>query len=495
MNRTFDEQLNSNLFPEMPDSFNKKVNDTLVRIGAHGTRHSTRRKTRFLPMRIAAAVIALMIFASGCTFAIRPALAANIPVVNEIVYTLSPETQASEQVCAKIANTVSAVLNSFASGRTADIEDLLKSGDDWVLNNDTFMAAYYLQYLAIREEVQTDGITAMFENVAITNVSAEGKAFRYTADISFDMVLKGDVRKSETARVALEEDVGGFRIVSIEMRSDGFASYMELIQRYSAPEYSDGSLDDNIATYNAYIMCNERQRVEAQQHNQHSGDGGLPVGEAEKIGRLEQLIREVLAADMPDADKQERVRQLEAEIQAIREQATPESVSIENLAAELMYRYYRAQQTGSVPDLSDIMERNEDTDLFFYDVQLAAEKVRLGYLAPLVTVEKGYGEIVEIIHEDDETVTLSMYVKTVIDGGVGEEMILTFRKSENGYIIIGYDRSVGDGVYRNRLKPLAEQYRDNGFSQNEANKRAYEDLLAEAAQFAVDHPELLPSKP
>lgn len=495
MSSTLDERMKKDLFPQMPDSFGRIIDDTLTQIGEQEGRRTARKRPRFLPMRIAAAAVALMIFASGCTFAIRPALAADIPVVNKIVYAWSPESQASEQVCTNIADTVSAVLNSFASGGAAGIGERFKSGDDWILNEDTFMAAYYLQYLAIREEIVTDGVIATYQNVSITNVSAEKKAFRYTADVSFDMVLKGDVRKSETAQVCLEENASGFRVVSIEMLSDGFSAYQTLISKYDSPAYNGGNLDDNISTYNAYIMFRERQLAEVEQHNQQSGQSGLSVGDAEKIGSLERLIREVRAADMPEAEKQKRIRQLEEEIQAIKELATPQSASMEDLAAELRYRYYTARKTGSVPELSDIVERNDDTYLLFYDLQLMVDKMHLGYFTPLVTVEKGYGEILDVLYDDGETVKLSMYVKTVIDGGVGEEMVLTFRKKEDGYLIVGYDRTVGDGAYRIRLKPLYEQYIREGLSPGEASRKAYEELLAEAKQTAEEHPEYLANRP
>lgn len=492
MSRTFEDRLAKNLFPPMSDSFARTIDDTLRRLK---NLPLPAKKTRgSLPAaRIATAATALLIAIFGCTFALRPALAANIPLINGIVYVLAPKTQADQDTCQAITEVISAALNRFASGSTADIGEQLRSGDDWVLNEDTLMAAYYLQYLAVREQLLFDS-SVQFDYVTVRSLTAEAKAFCYTADVAFDLVMKDDVRTSETARVCLEETTDGFSIVSIEMRSPGFTAYEELIGAYAA-EYGGGNLDEHIATYNAYLLFNERQHMEAEQHRQSIESDGLTATDREKIKELEQLIEDVRAADMPEADKQRRIADLEAQIQETIKRTTPENRTMEDLAAELMYRYYTVRQTGIVPELGGLVERNEDTDLLFYDLQLTADKAALGYFIPLVTVEKGYGEILEVLEEDADRVKLSMYVKTVIDGGVGEEMILTYRKDADGYIITGYDRITGDGTYRIGLKPLAKRYMDEGYPSAEANRLAYEDLLNEAEQFAREHPDQPAGRP
>ena len=47
-----------------------------------------------------------------------------------------------------------------------------------------------------------------------------------------------------------------------------------------------------------------------------------------------------------------------------------------------------------------------------------------------------------------------------------------------------------DGVYR-RLKGLAGEYVNGGMERTAANKKAYEELLAEAERFVAEHPEYL----
>ena len=151
-----------------------------------------------------------------------------------------------------------------------------------------------------------------------------------------------------------------------------------------------------------------------------------------------------------------------------------------------MYRYYLGQKLMEMHDFSDIMERSKETDLFFYDVQLAVDKVLAGSLTALDTVEKGTAELLETIQSDDERMTARFHVKTEIASGpmlgVGEEIILTFEKRGGGWIVTGYDLMNADDIYVNRLKPLAEQYKKKGLPWQEADEKAYRALLAEIGQ-------------
>ena len=86
--------------------------------------------------------------------------------------------------------------------------------------------------------------------------------------------------------------------------------------------------------------------------------------------------------------------------------------------------------------------------------------------------------------------TVDVYVKTRIDYGVGQAFKLTVEKRGDKYIIVGYDSPWDDGVYRRR-KGLADEYVNGGMERTAANKKAYEELLAEAERFVAEHPEYL----
>ena len=55
----------------------------------------------------------------------------------------------------------------------------------------------------------------------------------------------------------------------------------------------------------------------------------------------------------------------------------PDPVTVEWLAGEMQRRYYVGCMNFELMDFSDIMDRNEDTDLFFWDNQLEIDRMML----------------------------------------------------------------------------------------------------------------------
>ena len=55
----------------------------------------------------------------------------------------------------------------------------------------------------------------------------------------------------------------------------------------------------------------------------------------------------------------------------------PDPVTVEWLAGEMQRRYYVGCMNLELMDYSDIMDRNEDTDLFFWDNQLEIDRMML----------------------------------------------------------------------------------------------------------------------
>ena len=136
------------------------------------------------------------------------------------------------------------------------------------------------------------------------------------------------------------------------------------------------------------------------------------------------------------------------------------------------------------------MEYNEDTELFLYKLKLHIEDIRLRTRSPVVVAERGFVESLERLDETDTTYTGHFSVRTFIDGGLIEQWVLTISKGKHPKIV-KIDQMVGDGVFRNRLKPLVRQFRDEGMSKTEANKAAYETLLEESQRVVEEHPEWL----
>ncbi len=162
----------------------------------------------------------------------------------------------------------------------------------------------------------------------------------------------------------------------------------------------------------------------------------------------------------------------------------PDTVTVEWLAAELMRRYNTGRYlTLELEDYSNIMDRNEDTDIFYYDNQLEIDRGKLyGIWRNVLEVTRGEAGIQKVISESENEITVDMWVKTyVIDDdpmsgdSVGTDFRITVDKQR--MVIIAYDRPYEyEGYYRNSLKPLAMRYRNQGLSWEDADKKAYDEL-------------------
>ena len=175
----------------------------------------------------------------------------------------------------------------------------------------------------------------------------------------------------------------------------------------------------------------------------------------------------------------------------------PDPVTVEWLAGEMQRRYYVGCMNLELMDFSDIMDRNEDTDLFFWDNQLEIDlkKLGLGYNFVNVTIEEAY--VKQIVNETETEITADVYVftshpnPTFSMSGIGMDFRITVDKQR--MVIISYSEPYGcDTIYNNRLRPLASNYRREGLTWQEANKKAYEELYAEFADYASRYPRETP---
>ena len=175
----------------------------------------------------------------------------------------------------------------------------------------------------------------------------------------------------------------------------------------------------------------------------------------------------------------------------------PDPVTVEWLAGEMQRRYYVGCMNLELMDFSDIMDRNEDTDLFFWDNQLEIDLKKLGqgYNFVNVTIEEAY--VKQIVDETETEITADVYVftshpnPTLSMSGIGMDFRITVDKQR--MVIISYSEpNICDSIYNNRLLPLASNYRREGLTWQEANKKAYEELYAEFADYASNHPRQTP---
>ena len=175
----------------------------------------------------------------------------------------------------------------------------------------------------------------------------------------------------------------------------------------------------------------------------------------------------------------------------------PDPVTVEWLAGEMQRRYYVGCMNLELMDFSDIMDRNEDTDLFFWDNQFAIDRIKFDpddkFTA--VTIEEAY--VKQIVNETESEITADVYVftshpnPTFSMSGIGMDFRITVDKQR--MVIISYSEpNLCATRYSDRLLPLASNYRREGLTWQEANKKAYEEIYAEFVIFATTYPKQTP---
>ena len=175
----------------------------------------------------------------------------------------------------------------------------------------------------------------------------------------------------------------------------------------------------------------------------------------------------------------------------------PDPVTVEWLAGEMQRRYYVGCMNLELMDFSNIMDRNEDTDLFFWDNQLEMAWAVFGCDGNFVsvTIEEAY--VNQIVNETETEITADVYVftshpnPTFSMSGIGMDFRITVDKQR--MVIISYSEpNLCASRYTDRLLPLASNYRREGLTWQEADKKAYEELYAETVAFASNHPKQTP---
>ena len=175
----------------------------------------------------------------------------------------------------------------------------------------------------------------------------------------------------------------------------------------------------------------------------------------------------------------------------------PDPVTVEWLAGEMQRRYYVGCMNFELMDFSDIMDRNEDTDLFFWDNQLEMAWRIFGCDGNFVSVTIKEAYVKQIVNETESEITADVYVFTrhptysFDDDGSDRGFQITVDKQR--MVIISYSEpNICATLYTDRLLPLASSYRREGLTWQEANKKAYEELYAETVAFATAYPRQTP---
>ena len=164
----------------------------------------------------------------------------------------------------------------------------------------------------------------------------------------------------------------------------------------------------------------------------------------------------------------------------------PDPVTVEWLAGEMQRRYYVGCINLELMDFSDIMDRNEDTDLFFWDNQLEIDRMMLDLKDNYINVTV-----------EETAITADVYVYTSHPSsdqplsGIGKSFRITVDKER--MVIIAYSEpDACESRYNNWLSYLASNYRKEGMTWQEANKKAYEEIYAEYVYEATAYPRQTP---
>ena len=470
-NSDFANMLNT-AFPAAPKRYDERIFRTAASLRA---RDAKRSKRKGIAVRVGvgtAAALAALLAALGCAFSVRPALAAEIPFVNDVVYTLAPSVQAGRQKTEEIDALASDAVKAMLQNDREALDRLFYRPEALTDESTPVLALGYLRYCALTYEWIDSGIVSGSTSVSVREAEGTQKAFRYEIRASILVTGKGGERFSEPFIVRILENTHGMFLEDLELLSEPYSDYAE---RFRSDRLIGGTSAETIELNNMYFAYLTLHK-------------DAETARSVKVGYLNRLEEQIASADAPETEKTRAAAIVQEEIDRLVD-VEPEMLSYEALAAELMYRYHLGRATGEVSDFFDLVERNEQTDLFLYDAKLAADRVRLGQLAPVDSVEKGTAEIVRTVSETEEAVTLELLVHTEIRQGItksgAEQIFLTFRKDTG--MVIGYEPAVGDGVYQYQLKPLADLYRKQGMSWQEADEAAYRALLTEIETYLKEH--------
>ena len=175
----------------------------------------------------------------------------------------------------------------------------------------------------------------------------------------------------------------------------------------------------------------------------------------------------------------------------------PDPVTVEWLAGEMQRRYYVGCINLELMDFSDIMDRNEDTDLFFWDNQLEIDRMMLDLKDNYINVTVEETAIKNIVNETETAITADVYVYTSHPSsdqplsGIGMSFRITVDKER--MVIIAYSEpDLCATLYNDWLSWLASNYRKEGMTWQEANKKAYEEIYAEYVYEATAYPRQTP---
>ena len=132
-------------FPAPSQSYYQRIDDTIALLQNRDEAQARIKAKAGMPFlkaaRIAAAACAAAVLLSACTFAVKPALAAELPLIGDAVYALSPTVSVNAEKLNKAAEMVKSAAAAFATGDYSTAAALFYQGDGWAEDKDTYLTA------------------------------------------------------------------------------------------------------------------------------------------------------------------------------------------------------------------------------------------------------------------------------------------------------------------------------------------------------------------
>lgn len=222
-------------FPQMPAGYEDRVNQTLNNVlelspaaadtaarnqdcasdtaACSGKVSGRKREVRRWVSAFCGSAAVFVLCMTGF-FAAFPAYAADIPVLNRMICTISPlirETGEGEQ---KVAQKTADVLKEFMESNVIMYTGKENLGDNWELNTDTLQAAYYFKN-RIRKYLKMDHMMMPEVTIEVRNVEAKRKGYEIMAEISCDIMSDGEYCFSENIEAVLLEKPGILTVVGM----------------------------------------------------------------------------------------------------------------------------------------------------------------------------------------------------------------------------------------------------------------------------------------
>ena len=149
-----------------------------------------------------------------------------------------------------------------------------------------------------------------------------------------------------------------------------------------------------------------------------------------------------------------------------------------DLSSELMYRFHLSLNKGKVIDFADIIEINEDTELFLFDLQLEVLRINNGVKVAPESVYKDKGEIIKTLYNYGSVWKGIVRAHTICISSTSNSYLeLLLYKDKTGVKIIGIEFLPDDNYYSVVLKPQVNIIiMEEEIDKHTANIKAFEKL-------------------